>query len=207
MRRTTRKNKITFPILLSGYIGSGKSTLAKLLAKHYHIHYFSASAIRWELQKETISHEKGNHTKISEGFWETPAGKKAMNERMKNTGIDKEVDKKLLALLRKNPSSVTDARLMPWLYTKKALRIWLTASEAERSTRVGRRDDIPAAKARKEIRSRLKKDVKLWKNLYGIPFGKDLKPFDLVLNNEKYSAKETFAVVKAFIDGKILGSY
>lgn len=202
-----RKKGITFPILLSGYIGSGKSTLAKLLAKHYRIPYVSASAIHRELLKESISHEKGNHTKISEGFWETPAGKKAMALRMKNTGIDTEVDKRLLTLLRKKPACVTDARLMPWLYSKKALRIWLTASEAERSTRVGRRDDISAAKARKEIHLRLKKDVKLWKNLYGIPFGKDLKPFDLVLNNEKYSAKETFAVVKAFIDGKILRSY
>jgi predicted cytidylate kinase len=207
VKRSTWKNNISFPILISGYIGSGKSTLAKLLAKQYHIHYFSASAIHRERTKENIVHEKGSQTKISNGFWETPAGKKAMDVRMQNTAIDKEVDKKLLKLLRKNPACVTDARLMPWLYTKKALRIWLTASENERSSRVGRRDDIPAAKARREIRSRLKKDVKLWKNLYGIPFGKDLSPFDLVLNNEKYSAKETFAVVKAFIDGKILRSY
>jgi cytidylate kinase len=94
---------------------------------------------------------------------------------------------------------------MPWLFPKKAIRIWLTASEKARATRVGSRDDIPREQAKKEIRSRLKQDAKLWKNLYGIRFGKDMKPFDLVVNNETFSKEDTFNAVKAFLDGKMHG--
>ncbi len=201
----TIREKITCPILISGYIGSGKSTLAKKLAQTYRIPYISASVMYRELMKERISHEKGWHTKISQGFWETPAGKKAMNLRMKDACIDEEVDARLLHTLNVQKVCVTDARLMPWLYRKKAIRIWLTASEDVRATRVGIRDDIPPARAKREIRSRLKKDVHLWKNIYGIPFGKDMRPFDLIVNNDSFSKKETFERVKAFLDGKIRG--
>jgi len=195
-------NTITIPILISGYIGSGKSTLAKKLAQTYHLPYISASTIHREIMNEKIAHEKGAKTKISNGFWETPAGKKAMALRMNNTLIDEEVDVRLLKELSKHPTSVTDARLMPWLYPKKAIRIWLTASEKARATRVGSRDNISPTQAKKEIRARLKKDIKLWKNIYGIPFGKDLKPFDLVLNNESFTKEETFDAVQAFLHDK-----
>ncbi len=199
--------KLNYPILISGFIGSGKSTLAKRLAKQFGLKYVSASELHRGLVLERLKEEAKHAKKIQKGFWESDAGKKGMKIRSTNFEIDKEVDVRLLKQLKKNPHCVTDARLMPWLYKKKALRIWLTASEKERSARVGLRDDISSAHARTAIRSRMKMDQAIWKNLYGIKMGKDLEPFDLVLNNEKFSAEETFAVVRAFIDGKILRSY
>lgn len=145
--------------------------------------------------------------KVQKGFWESEEGKKGMKLRSMDLKIDKEVDVRLLQQLTKHPACITDARLMPWLYPKKALRIWLTASESERAKRVGGRDGLPMLNVRKSIHQRLEMDQKIWKNLYEIPFGKDLSPFDLVLNNDTYTAKETFAVVKAFIMGKILHPY
>lgn len=205
--RKKASGKFNYPILISGFIGSGKSTLAKRLAKQFGLQYVSASELHRALVLERMENEKNHAKKIQKGFWESDAGKKGMKIRSTNLEIDKEVDVRLLKALKKNTHCVTDARLMPWLYKKKALRIWLTASERERSSRVGLRDDITPAMARLCIRERMKMDQKIWKNLYGIKMGTDLAPFDLVLNNEKFTAEETFAVVRAFIDGKILRSY
>ena len=199
--------KFHYPILISGFIGSGKSTLARHLAKQFGLKYVSASELHRALVLERMKKEAKHAKKIQKGFWESEAGKKGMKIRSTNLEIDKEVDVRLLKVLNKNTHCVTDARLMPWLYKKKALRIWLTASERERSSRVGLRDDITPSMARLCIRERMKMDQKIWKNLYGIKMGKDLSPFDLVLNNDTYSAQETFNVVRAFIDGKILRSY
>ncbi len=199
--------KFHYPILISGFIGSGKSTLARHLAKQFGLKYVSASELHRALVLERMKKEAKRAKKIQKGFWESEAGKKGMKIRSTNLEIDKEVDVRLLKVLNKNTHCVTDARLMPWLYKKKALRIWLTASERERSSRVGLRDDITPSMARLCIRERMKMDQKIWKNLYGIKMGKDLSPFDLVLNNDTYSAQETFNVVRAFIDGKILRSY
>ncbi len=201
------RTKLNYPILISGFIGSGKSTLSKYLAKQFGLKYVSASELHRTLVLERMVNEKKHAKKIQKGFWESETGKKGMKIRSSNLEIDKEVDVRLLKMLNKNTHCVTDARLMPWLYKKKALRIWLTASERERCSRVGLRDDISASKARAAIRARMKMDAHIWKNLYGIKMGKDLSPFDLVLNNEKFTAQETFQVVRAFIDGKILRSY
>lgn len=205
--KKTTKTKLNYPILISGFIGSGKSTLAKRLAKQFGLKYVSASELHRALVLERLKKEAKHAKKIQKGFWESETGKKGMKLRSTNLEIDKEVDVRLLKELNKNPHCVTDARLMPWLYKKKALRIWLTASEKERSSRVGLRDDITPSMARLCIRERMKMDQKIWKNLYGIKMGTDLEPFDLVLNNEKFTAEETFAVVRAFIDGKILRAY
>ncbi len=139
---------------------------------------------------------------VSHGFWETDAGKRGLTIRAENLVIDRTVDQTLLRELKKNPCSVTDARLMPWLYKGKAIRIWLTASEKARSQRVGKRDDISAHEAKKDIRARMKADKRIWKNLYGIQMGEDFTPFDVVIDNENMSAEQTFNVVKALLGEK-----
>lgn len=203
MKKRTRESK-PCPILISGFIGSGKSTLAKHLAKHFGLKYISASEIHRKLVLNRMKNDRATkHAKdVSHGFWETDAGKKGLSIRAQHLVIDRTVDKTLLRELKKNPCSVTDARLMPWLYTGKAIRIWLTASEKARSLRVGKRDDIPAREAKKDIRARMKTDKKIWKNLYDIQMGEDFTPFDVVIDNENLSAEQTFNVVKALLGKK-----
>lgn len=192
------------PILISGFIGSGKSTLAKHLAKHFRLKYISASEIHRKLVLKRMKNERISKKAkdVSHGFWETKAGKRGLIIRAENLVIDRTVDQTLLRELKKNPCTVTDARLMPWLYKGKAIRIWLSASEKARSQRVGKRDDIPAHEAKKDIRARMKTDKQIWKNLYGIQMGEDFTPFDVVIDNENMSAEQTFNVVKALLGEK-----
>lgn len=189
------------PIFVCGLIGSGKSTLAKHLAKTYRRTYISGSIIHKQLATEML--QLSTTKKIEDGFWETKEGKRAMKNRDENLKVDQEVDRRLLAFLRKKPNSISDSRLMPWLYKGKAIRIWLQASEHERARRVSERDTLSRAEAASSIRTRGNTDRKIYGKLYKIDFGHDLTPFDLIVNNEGFSAKQTYAIVKRFIDAKI----
>ncbi len=192
--------KLPYPILISGIIGSGKSTLARHLAKTYGARYVSASEIHKRIVSEKLKFQKTKEVK--KGFWETNEGQKGTQLRAKNLSIDKQVDVELLSTLRKNKNTVTDARLMPWLYPGKGIRIWLQTSVNEGVRRVSQRDHISLAKARQTIVPRLKTDKKIWKTLYCIEFTKDLSPFDLVLNNEKLTLKQTYRIVHTFIENR-----
>lgn len=188
------------PILISGEIGSGKSTLAHHLAKHYKRKYMSGSQIHKQLVEEKL--KLHSTRKIEEGFWETKEGKKGMALRAHQHTIDKEVDKRLLKFLHEHPHSITDARLMPWMYKGKAVRIWLGAREPERMKRVASRGKLSLKEVRKQARIRSNTERKIWKDLYGIQFGTDLHPFDLVLHNDGMTPKQTYHLVKLFLDAR-----
>ena len=189
------------PLLISGGIGTGKSTLGRNLAKHYHLKFISASDTHRRILAQVEKMDTGK--KDDRTFWESKAGEKGMQARQRNLQIDRNVDKTLLAALRKNPNIVTDARLMPWLYRGKAIRIYIQISEMESARRVRERDRMPLKKVLPKIRKRFKTDQKLFQKLYHINYGKDFSPFDLVINTEGYESKDTFRVVKAFIDVKM----
>lgn len=197
-------SKLPAPILISGIIGSGKSTLARHLAKTYGAEYVSASEIHRRIAQEKLHFKKA--AEVKKGFWETKEGQKGTQLRLKNLSIDKQVDIELLAALRKNKNTITDARLMPWLFPGKGIRIWLQTSIAEGVRRVAKRDKISTKEARETIVPRLKTDKKIWKKLYCIEFTKDLSPFDLVLNNEKLTAAQTYRIVNQFIQNRIRGA-
>jgi cytidylate kinase len=190
----------SYPILISGEIGSGKSTLAHHLANHFKRKYMSGSSIHKQLVEEKL--KLRSTRKIEEGFWETKEGKKGMSLRAHQHAIDKEVDQRLLKFLREHPHSITDARLMPWMYQGKAIRIWLGASEKERMKRVAERGKLSVKEVRKHARIRSNTERKIWKELYGIQFGEDLHPFDLVLHNDGMTPHQTYQLVKRFLDAR-----
>lgn len=188
------------PIFVCGFIGSGKSTLAKHLAKKYRMRYISGSYFHKQLAVERLHLEKS--TSIAHGFWETKDGQKANAQRHGNTNIDKEVDRRLLRFLREHPNTVSDSRLMPWLYSGSALRVWLKVSEKERVRRVAARDGLSQTKTRKVIMKRYATEWKLYRTIYGIQFGEDFSPFDLVINTEKMTPRETFTIVTKWIEAQ-----
>jgi cytidylate kinase len=194
-------NPCNTPVLISGNIGSGKSTLAKKLSKEYKREYFSASHLLHEMVLEKLPKQKTRE--VHNGFWETSIGEKGTKLRFSHSNIDKQVDKQLLKLINQNKHCVSDARLMPFLYSKKAVRIWLKISEKEIFKRVSERDKMPISKVRKKILERMNGDKKLWKKLYQINFGEELEVFDLVLNTENLSIAQTHKIAKEFIDSQL----
>ncbi|QQR92278.1 MAG: cytidylate kinase family protein [Candidatus Iainarchaeum archaeon] len=189
------------PILISGTIGTGKSTLGKHLARRMKRHYISASHIHRGMLEKRVRKQGVNPNNPT--FWETAAGKKANRLRQKNHAFDQQVDREVLRALRSHPNAVTDARLAPWMYKGKAIRIWIQVSDAEAARRVGERDGMPAAKVFTKIQQRYRSDQKLWKQLYGIAYGSDLAPFDLVINTEGFQKEDTFRVIYDFIRTKL----
>ena len=195
-------SRLSFPILISGFIGSGKSTLAKHLAKTYHAKYISASEIHQKIVTERLKLDSETK-KIKEGFWETRVGEKVTRLREQDMRIDRSVDQRLLRELKKHPHSVTDARLMPWLYRGKGIRIWVSVSQKESACRVGERDQSPMRKVFPQIRKRFHTDQKIFRKLYGIDMGKDFLPFDVVINTEGFTPRQTYQLVHAYIEAKI----
>lgn len=191
---------LPFPVLISGMNGAGKSTLAKHLAKTYHADYVSASLIHQKMIKKRLKIRKTKS--VDEGFWETDTAKKGIALRKKDPGMDRKVDHELLAHLKKKKNTVTDARLMPWMFKGKAVRIWMESSIHETARRVAERDHLAISVAKKAIVERFASDQKMFKKLYGIPYGTEFKCFDLILNTEFFTKQETYKMVRAFIETK-----
>ncbi|MBI4043688.1 MAG: cytidylate kinase family protein [Candidatus Diapherotrites archaeon] len=188
--------RVKHVVVISGFIGSGKSTLAKGLAKAFHLKRVSGSELlKKPMEKKLRTHNK---TPVRKGFWETPEGKAFMNARVRNKKFDYELDAYILEYINKHDNVVIESRTMPWLYPF-GFNIWLKVSLRESCKRVAERDSIFLKEATRAVRERRAKEVKLYRDLYGIRMGKDLKPFNLVLNTEKLKPHETLARAKKAI--------
>ena len=62
--------------------------------------------------------------------------------------------------------------------------MWLSGSVRSRAARMSRRDDLPVPKCREILSVRDVENYNLYKKIYGIEFGRDLKPFDLVVETD-----------------------
>ncbi|PIU21544.1 MAG: hypothetical protein COT15_01705 [Candidatus Diapherotrites archaeon CG08_land_8_20_14_0_20_34_12] len=183
-------------LIICGLPGAGKSTLVEKLAEKHKLKTVFASSILKDLKDKNAETIDVTKTKKGEGWWESPAGKKYNQERLKNLQMDKQLDGKLLEIIGKKDNLIIDSRTMPWLAKKKGLvKIWIDASPSIRAKRVAERDDKDWKLLLIQMKERLETDKKIYKKLYGIEFGKDFKPFDVVLNTDKLDKQEVFEEV------------
>ena len=153
---------------------SGKTTLAKILAKRLHVQEISAGDILKEMAKERSYKVTGNE------WWDTPDGMKFLAEREKNPDFDNETDRRLMDRIAKGDIVVT-SYTAPWL-SKVGFKVWLEASVENRAKRMSKRDSTDLKEAEEATRARDVRNAKLYKELYGIDFGRDTKPFDMVID-------------------------
>jgi len=183
-------------IIICGLPGSGKSTLVEKLAEEYKLKTVFASSILKDLKHKNSASIDITKTKKGQGWWESAAGKKYNKERLKDMSLDKLLDEKLLEIIAKKDNLIVDSRTMPWLAKKKGLiNIWIDASPSIRAKRVAGRDKKDWKLLLKQMKERLDADKKIYKKLYGINFGKNFKPFDVVLNTNKLDEEQVFDVV------------
>lgn len=184
-------------IIVSGFAGSGKSTLAEKLAIEFNLPCVHASDILRQLARKKAEEIDTTKTTAGSGWWESEEAKEYMKKRMSDGSLDKELDRMLLAIIDKG-NVVMDSWAMPWL-SKKGCKIWLNVAAEERAKRVSERDKLPYSEVLKKIKSRDEKTAEIYKKLYGFELGKDLSPFNLVIDAAK-SPDEVFAQAKKGIE-------
>ncbi|MEM3483109.1 MAG: cytidylate kinase family protein, partial [Candidatus Micrarchaeaceae archaeon] len=125
---------------------------------------------------------------IGINWWDTPDGIKFLRERESDTSFDVEVDKRLTERAKAGNVVITSYTL-PWL-ANDCFKVWLDASIETRAARMANRDNLNIDEATKIIKVRDRENTQLYEVLYGIHFGTDISPFDLVLDVNKISPEE-----------------
>ncbi len=185
-----------FNICLSGLTGSGKSTLARRLADKYGLKVVSGG----DILKEIIG---GKESLRDPGWWERKIASRAMEERLSNPNLDREVDRRLMEMAREG-GYVLDSWTMAYLLgSSECIKIFLKGDLNTRAMRVARRDRINLKEAIKMIRLKEEETFLIYKKIYGFELGKDLSPFHLVLDTTRLNAGDVFAIISRFIDSWI----
>jgi len=177
--------------VISGPPAVGKTTVAEAIGKKFGLKvYAGGDALR------EVAASKGYTPKGAE-WWDTPEGLRFLHERAENPEYDKEVDNRLIEVLKQGNVVVTSYTL-PWL-TDLGIKIWLAASVESRAKRMVERDKISYEEALIIVKKRDEENKKLYQKIYGIEFGKDLTVFDLVLNTDRLTKDAVVEVVEAFV--------
>ncbi|MGC8547460.1 MAG: AAA family ATPase [Candidatus Micrarchaeia archaeon] len=178
-------------IILCGFPACGKTTVAGLLASRLKVQVLGGTDMLREIAKER------GYKPVGLNWWDTPEGVKFLRERASDPQFDMEVDNRLIERVKQGDVVVTSYTL-PWL-TDFGFKVWLEASVETRAKRMAARDNISVDEAKKVLEIRDTENRELYEKLYGIHFGSDTSPFDLVIDVEKISAEEAAArILSAF---------
>jgi len=177
--------------VISGPPAVGKTTVAKAVAKRFGLRVYAGG----DALKE-VAASRG-YAPTGDEWWDTPEGLRFLAERAANPDYDREVDKKLIEMVKQGGIIVTSYTL-PWL-TDLGIKIWLNASVESRARRMVERDKISFEEALNVVRKRDEENRNLYYKIYGIAFGRDLSVFDFVLNTDLLSKEAVIEVVEAFV--------
>jgi len=130
-------------------------------------------------------------------WWDTREGMGFLRERKKASGFDKEVDSRLLQKAKRGNVVITSYPL-PWL-SNKGLKVWLSGTAESRARRMAKRDGMAISHCLEVLSIRDKGNYKLYKKIYGIEFGKDLRPFDLVVGTDSIDESKVAEIVLQYV--------
>lgn len=174
-------------IIISGLPAVGKTETARQLGAALRIKDVNGGDILKEMARE-----RGYVTGGS-GWWDSEDGIRFLKEREGDPEFDKEVDKRMLALIEKG-DVVVASWTMPWL-SKHGFKVWLDASIDVRAHRMSMRDGTSVGICRKVIEERDSLNYELYERLYGIKLGKDKKPFDVIINTDNLAVSQVADII------------
>ncbi len=178
-------------IVISGYPAVGKTTIAKEIALEFGYTLYNGGDIL-----KMMASEKGY--KISgNDWWDKKEGQNFMMERESNPSFDIEVDKKLIDLVRSGNVVITSYTL-PWL-VPESIKIWLKGSRRNRIKRMAKRDNLSYSEAKAVVQLRDDGNTRIYHDLYGFEFGKDLTVFDFVLDTDLLKLDSIIEISKNII--------
>ncbi|MDE1855104.1 MAG: cytidylate kinase family protein [Candidatus Micrarchaeota archaeon] len=161
-------------LILCGMPAAGKTVTAQAIAKKLGIECIGGGDVLKEMAGER------GYKVTGEGWWDTPEGIKFLRERESNADFDKEADRRMIAKIEKGNVVVT-SYTMPWL-SQKGVKCWLEASPETRAKRMAVRDGISEERAQEVVKIRDRENFELYRKMYKIALGGDLKPFNIVLD-------------------------
>jgi cytidylate kinase len=186
-----QNEKQKLSIVISGWPAVGKTTIAAELAKEFRLEIYNGGDIL-----KMLAGEHG-YSISGKDWWDTEDAKKFMIERKSNPSFDKEVDQRLVEIVKKGNVVITSYTL-PWL-VKDAVKFWLKGSQSNRAKRMAYRDNISLEDAKNIINLRDEDNTKIYHQTYGFNFGEDLAIFDFALNTDLMSLDDLIVISKDIV--------
>ncbi|MDG6898904.1 MAG: AAA family ATPase [Nitrososphaerota archaeon] len=177
-------------IIVSGMPAVGKTTVSRTVADELELKMVGGGDVLKEMAVEE------GYTPGGEDWWDTEEGMKFLEARKRKSGFDREVDARLLEKAKKGNVVITSYPV-PWL-SKRGVKVWLSGSVETRAKRMAKRDHTDVGKCMEVLAVRDVENYKLYKKIYKIEFGKDLKPFDLVVDTDNIDESRVAEIVLNF---------
>ena len=162
-------------ITISGPPGSGKTTVGRILAKKMEMEFISTGMIFRDMAKE-------------HGMSLADFGAMALED----DDIDKELDKRILAIVREKTDIVLEGRLaahMLHLNGIRCFKVWIDAHIHTRAERISGREGTPPEHVRLEIQEREECERRRYKKIYDIDLG-SLAVYDLAVNSDDMTPEQ-----------------
>jgi len=164
-------------VAISGLHGTGKTTAARALVRKFKLRYVCAGSIFRQLARER-GMTLGEFSRYAE----------------RHPGLDRMIDSRTAEAARED-GVLIDARLAGWMAKLANLKILLTAPLEERVRRIARREERRYKEVLRETMGRERSEARRFKRFYNIDVN-DRSVFDLVLNTERWSARETARILE-----------
>lgn len=174
-------------IVLSGLPAAGKTTVAEIISRKLGFKILGGGDILKEMATDRGYKVTGKE------WWDTPEGVKFVKERETNPNFDREADKRLAEKIVRGDIVVT-SYTAPWI-TEAGFKVWLEGSITRRTERMAKRDGTEIGAMKEVIRFRDSENKKLYKNLYNIDYGRDLAPFDLIVDTNEIEPEKVAEII------------
>ena len=186
-------------IVISGWPAVGKTTIAENLAKDFNLKLWNGGDIL-----KMMAYERGYSSSLNHDWWDTEEAAKFMRERNNNPNFDREVDNRLIELVKEGNVVITSYTL-PWI-SDATINFWLQGSVDNRSKRMSMRDKIDINVAKKIVQRRDVENKLIYQKLYQFEFGEKLDVFDFAMNTDILSLESLIIISKNIVENVISSS-